>query len=415
MSLHWMQYLRSPRLLAVLMLGFASGLPLALVGSTLQAWFSAANVSLMAVGVLTLLQLPYTLKFLWAPLMDHFSPLRCGKRKGWIMLMQVGLIGTLFLLSFGSPIAQPWAMGVVALLVAFFSASQDISITAYQTDVLNPDERGLGAASYIFGYRMAVLVSGGLALVMADQVGWRVMYQCMAGLFLLTLLATYFSPAPTEYAVPSKDLFATVRAALNDLRQRDHIVLILVFIAFYKFGDALALTLMTNFLLHGLGFTLTQVGLAYKGVSIVAIILGGFVGGMYLTRWSLPKALVIFGAAQAVSNLLFALLAMVGKVFPLMMTAIFLENFCSGLSTAALLAFMMGLCHHQYTASQFALLSTFASLGRVFLGPVAAILVAHLGWVNFFIATAIICMPGIMLVGLIKQKATVYDAPQPVL
>ncbi len=414
MGLHWISYLRSPRLLAVLMLGFASGLPLALVGSTLQAWFTAANVSLMAIGVLTLLQLPYTLKFLWAPLMDYYSPLRYGKRKGWILLMQIGLIATLLWLSFGSPVQQPWMMGVVALLVAFFSASQDISITAYQTDVLTPDERGLGAASYIFGYRMAVLVSGGLALIFADQIGWRLTYQCMAALFLLTMIATYFSPAPKEYPLPTSDLYGTVKAALNDLWQREHIILILCFIAFYKFGDALALSLMTTFLLKGLGFTLTEVGVAYKVVSIVAVILGGFVGGMYLTRWSLPKALVIFGSAQAASNLLFAVLAGVGKSFSLMMTAIFVENFCSGLSTAALLAFMMGLCHHQFTASQFALLSTFASLGRVYFGPIAAILVAHLGWVNFFVLTTIICVPGIVLVGWIKEKVNAHDTPLPV-
>ena len=236
----------------------------------------------------------------------------------------------------------------------------------------------------------------------------------MAALFLLTIIATYVSPAPEEYSLPTHDLYGTVKAALRDLWQREHIILILLFIAFYKLGDAMALALMTTFLLKGLGFTLTEIGVAYKVVSIVAIISGGFVGGMYLTRWSLPKALVVFGIAQALSNLLFALLAGVGKSFLLMMTAIFVENFCSGLSTAALLAFMMGLCHHQFTASQFALLSTFASLGRVYLGPAAALLVAHIGWLNFFVMTAVICIPGIVLVGWIKEKVSTHDTPLPV-
>jgi PAT family beta-lactamase induction signal transducer AmpG len=177
-----------------------------------------------------------------------------------------------------------------------------------------------------------------------------------------------------------------------------------LFIIFYKFGDALALQLMTNFLLQGLGFTLIEVGLAYKLVSVFATLLGVFVGGIALTRWTIYRALMVFGLAQAFSNLMFVMLAMIGKHFLLMMLSIFIENFCTGMSTAALLAFMMSLCNHRYTASQFALLSAVASLGRVFLGPVAAIMVKNIGWIEFYFYAFILSFPGIIFLILLKDK-----------
>lgn len=396
------------RLLAVLFLGFASGLPLALTGSTLQAWFTEAHINLVTIGALSLLGIPYTLKFLWAPLMDHFSLPRFGKRKGWILLMQLGVVMTLLLLANMNPGLQASNMGMAALAVAFFSASQDISITAYQTDVLTSEERGLGAAYYIFTYRIAVLISGGLALVSADYFGWKFTYEIMAMLMLLSMVPVFRAPQVNEIPVSSGNIFNTMIASLNDLLQREKIILLLLFIFLYKLGDALALSLMTNFLLHGLGFSLTEVGLAYKIVSFAATILGAFVGGIFLTRWNIYRALLLFGLAQAFSNLMFVLLAMSGKQFMLMAVSIFIENFCSGLSTAALLAFLMSLCNHRYTASQFALFSAVASLGRVFLGPVAGFMVNNLGWVQFYIWSFVLCFPGIVFLLLLKDKVSNY-------
>lgn len=404
-----MKPLINHRLLAILVLGFASGLPLALTGATLQAWFTEANVSLKAIGTLSLLGIPYTLKFLWAPLMDYYGFSSLGKRKSWILLMQFALVITLLFLSFMDPIYQTGKIGLLALLVAFFSASQDISINAYTTDVLQPEERGLGAAYTVFTYRVALLVSGGLALIFADHFGFARTYQLMALLMLLAMLPTYFAPRVLETVSSAHNLYQITMQSLADLLKRDKIILILLFIMFYKFGDALALSLITNFLLHGLGFTLTEVGLAYKIVSFVATILGGFIGGILLTQWNIYRALFVFGVAQAISNLAFALLAYTGKHFLLMMSAVFLENFCSGLSTAALLAFMMSLCNHRFTASQFALLSAVASLARVFLGPIAALMVENVGWVQFFIWSFILCFPGILLLTLLKQEVLCHE------
>jgi PAT family beta-lactamase induction signal transducer AmpG len=398
------------RLLAVLALGFSSGLPLSLTGATLQAWFTEAHVDIKAIGALSLLGVPYALKFLWAPLMDHFSFFKWGKRKGWIGFTQLGLIITLLALAEMDPAHAPGSMGIIALLIVFFSSSQDIAINAYTTDVLRPEERGLGAASTVFAYRVAVLVSGGAALVCADYFGWKRTYECMACLMSLSLCASYFAPKTHETTAAASSPYQTARAALLDLWQRDKMWLLLFFIVLYKLGDALALSLFTNFLLHGLSFSLTEVGLAYKTVSFIAAVLGGFIGGALLLRWTLYRALLVFGLAQAFSNLMFAALALVGKQFVLMSAAVFVENFCSGLSTAALLAFMMSLCDHRYTASQFALLSAIASLGRVFLGPLAALMVENLGWFQFFIWSFVLCFPAIFLLTLLKDEV-VYHAP----
>lgn len=396
------------RLLAIWVLGFASGLPLALTGSTLQAWFTDAGVHLVAIGALSLLGIPYTLKFLWAPLMDYYGWPLLGRRRGWIVAMQLGLVTALFLLANMQPTSQAHLMGVMALAVAFFSASQDISITAYQTDILPTEERGLGAAYYIFAYRVAILLSGGLALIFADHLGWKFTYELMACLVLVTMLATLFAPRTHELPVAPGSLFQTIKLAAMDFLQRDKLWLLVLFIIFYKIGDALALSLMTNFLLHGLGFTLTEVGVAYKVVSFIATVLGAFVGGAILTKCDIYRALLWFGLAQAFSNLMFVLLAIAGKHFTLMATSIFIENFCSGLSTAALLAFLMSLCNHRYTASQFALLSALASLGRVFLGPLAGVLVLNLGWAAFFGWSFALCFPGILFLMLLKKEVLEY-------
>jgi MFS transporter, PAT family, beta-lactamase induction signal transducer AmpG len=392
------------RLLAVLLLGFSSGLPLALTGSTLQAWFTEAHINLATIGALSLLGIPYTLKFLWAPLLDHYSFPRLGKRRGWIMATQFCLVVSLLLLANMNPGSQAMNMTLLALLIAFFSASQDIAYDAYRADALLANERGLGAAYTVFGYRIAVLFSGGLALVFADYLGWKTTYECMAFLVFVSMMAAYKAPQPTELAPTSPRVFSTIVASLNDLLQREKIVLLLLFIMLYKFGDALALSLMTNFLLHGLGFSLTEVGLAYKVVSFLATIFGAFVGGIFLTRWTMYRALLLFGLAQAFSNLMFVILAMVGKDFILMSISIFIENFCSGLSTAALLAFMMSLCNHRYTAGQFALLSAVASLARVFLGPLAAFMVENGGWVQFYIWSFVLCFPGILILIILKDR-----------
>lgn len=396
------------RLLATLLLGFSSGLPLALTGSTLQAWFTNADVNLMLIGALTLIGAPYTLKFLWSPFLDHYQLPKISMRKGWIILTQLLVAAALLVLANMSPATQASAMGVVALVTAFLAATQDIAIDAYRTDVLEVSERGLGSAYFVFTYRLAAVLSGGFALVIADYFGWKLTYTLMAGLMVLMTLPTWLSPKITHEPVREKNVFKTMMVSLGDLLNKEQIVLLLLFVVFYKIGDALALSLMTNFLLHGLGFTLTEVGLAYKIVSFVATVLGAFVGGAILTRRSLYFGLFVFGLAQAFSNLMFVVLAMTGKNFALMALSIFIENFCSGLSTAAFFAFLMSLCNKQYSASQYALLSAVASVGRVFLGPLAAVLVHSYGWVQFFTWSFFLSFPGLLILILLREKVMAY-------
>lgn len=396
------------RTLAVLFLGFSSGLPLALTSSTLQAWFSDAHVNIVTIGMLSLLGLPYTLKFIWAPLLDHYKVRFFDKRRGWILLMQAGLVLTLLLLAQLNPTSQAGMIGLVALAVAFFSATQDIAVDAYRTDILPAQERGLGASYYVFAYRLAMVIAGGLALIFADHLGWQLTYELMAGLILLSMIAAFKAPRPEELNVRAHNVLGTVRDAWRDLLQQDRIIFLLLFVIFYKLGDALAQSLLTPFLINGLGFSLTEVGLAYKIVSFVATILGAFVGGALLIRINIFQALLWFGLAQTFSNLCFVVLALTGKQFFLMAAAIFIENFCSGLSTAAFMAFLMSLCNHRYTASQYALLSAIASIGRVFLGPMAGYVVATTGWVCLFVAAFLLCFPGIVFLLLLKERVSNY-------
>lgn len=403
-------YLKDRNIFAVLLLGFSSGLPLALTGSTLQAWMTQAGVSVVTIGAFTLIGLPYVWKVLWAPVLDRFIPPLWGRRRGWILVTQLGLCITLFILAQLHPQAQPALIGVLALLIAFISASQDIAIDAYRTDILLPDERGLGAAAYIFAYRIAMLISGGLALIFADHFGWRITYEIMAVLMGLSILSTYFAPEIPENITAPKTFLDAVVKPLKDLMTRDKIILIILFIMFYKFGDAVALALMSNFLLHGLGFTLTDVGIAFKTFGFFATIVGAFTGGALLTRMPLFRALLLFALLQAFSNLMFMFLAMAGKNYFIMFSSIFIEAFCSGMGTAAFVAFIMAICDHHYTATQYACFSGIAAMGRVLIGPIAGLMVLHLGWVSYFAWSFILSFPGILILFVLRDRVRMNAA-----
>lgn len=391
------------RILVTLILGFSSGLPLALTGSTLQAWFTQADVDLITIGALSFVGVPYVWKFLWAPMMDRFVPPWLGRRRGWILLTQLGLCLGLFVLANTQPHHSPKLIGLLALIIAFFSASQDVVVDAYRTDILRPEERGLGSACYIFAYRMAMLISGGLGLILAEHLGWQTLYQLMAGLIALSSIAAFFGPEQKNITPPVSLVDAFYGPFVN-LLQRNGIGIILLFVIFYKLGDAFALALMSNFLLKGLGFSLTDIGIAFKSVGLFATLAGAFAGGLFLTRIDLFKALLVFGIAQAFSNLMFMLLAYAGKNYWLMTTALFIENFCSGMGTAAFMAFLMSLCHPRFSAAQYALLSALSAVGRVSLGPAAALLVKHSGWINFYFWSFFLCFPGILLINLLRNR-----------
>ena len=409
----YLEILRSPRIAAVLLLGFSSGLPLALTGSTLQAWLTVSGADIMTIAWFSWIGIPYLLKFLWSPLMDRYVPPFLGRRRGWMLLTQLALVAGIAGMAISPPNTKLWLLGCLALWVAFASASQDIVIDAYRTDLLPAAERGMGAAVSVLGYRLAMLASGGLALILADRIGWRQTFFVMAALMAVGLATSLVAPEPALRARPPRSLREAVVEPLKDLLLRPGALQLLALIALYKFGDALAGTLTTAFLIRGVGFSLTDVGTINKVLGLASLLLGGLVGGLLLVRMSLTRALLLFGVLQAVSNLSFAVLAWAGKSYPLLVFAVGFENLASGMGTAAFVAFAMALCNHSFSATQYALLSALASLGRILFGPVTGALVEAVGWANFFVLTFVAALPGLWLVWRMRAQIAVAERSQP--
>jgi len=398
-------HLFNKRTTAVFLLAFSSGLPIALTSSTLQAWYTVSNVDIHTIGLLTLVGFPYLYKFLWSPLLDKFTPFKIlGKRRSWVLIMQICLVGALFVMAWMHPSAHPFALAAVAMTVAFFSATQDMGIDAYRTDVLLTQERGIGATFNTMGYRVALIFSGGIAMILASKIGWQFTYCLMALLLAIEIIVTLFSPRPEKEIEKTFAWKEVIVGPVKEFLSRKYAVVILIFIIFYKFSDALALSLNTTFLLHGMGFTLLQVGSISKLVGVIAALFGSLIGGLALVKMRLWKALFYFGTLQVISCLMFMWLAMDGKSIALMTAAIFAENFCGGLSTVAFVAFLMGLCDKQFTATQFALFSAAASVGRIVLGPLAAVMVVSYGWAEFYFMTFILGWPALFLLYWLKNK-----------
>ncbi len=395
--------LMNRRILVMLPLGFVSGLPLALTSGTLQAWLTVEGVDLKTIGIFTLVGLPYTLKFLWAPVMDRVVPPWLGRRRGWMVLTQLCVAASLVLMAMTDPKIHPGWLAAYAVLVAFLAASLDIVFDAYRTDTLEPHERGLGAAVWVNGYRIALLASGAGALALADYVGWQMTYLAMAAVMLAGVGIVLFSPNPTVGADAPKSLKEAVGAPLVEFFARPTAVGFLAVIVLYKLGDAFASALQTAFLIGGLGFSATEVG-AVKGLGIFATLIGAFVGGLLMTKSGLLRSLLIFGVLQAVSNLGFVVLSLMGKSSAMLTAAVVIENVTGGMGTAAFVALVMSLCDPRYTATQFALLSSLEALGRVFAGRPSADLVEMVGWTQFFVLTVVVALPGLWAVWRVRRS-----------
>lgn len=513
-----MSFLRSPgwRLFMTMILGFSSGLPLALTGTALQTWLTVENVDIATIGFFSLVGLPYTFKFLWAPLMDRFEPAFFGRRKGWLFILQLSLAGSLALLSTMRPNEQTQLISLVALLVAFLSASQDIVIDAYRTDVLEPNERGLGSSLTVFGYRFAMILSGGIALVWADTVSgngwsWPKIYMVMCSIMLvLSVITVLLLPniprvaAPTSrarndvigffallavvvvgylfttkvaaplansalsnvfpalvdgkpdpnlkkwadlvslfiglgFTVPlavwtsRKSKFETLNVSLANFFSMKGAVSILALIVLYKLGDAFAGALTTTFLLKGMGFAQAEIGVVNKVIGIWLTIIGAMLAGAMMLRLGLYRALMTFGILQGAAACGFWLVAVLGrdawgsfmlppfdliivslkeatKVDWLLLSAIGLENITSGMGTAAFLVLLMSLCNRKFTATQFALLSAFSAIGRVWVGPLAGVLAPTLGWPLFFIFSIAAAVPGLIMLWRLRDTIKQLEA-----
>jgi PAT family beta-lactamase induction signal transducer AmpG len=391
----------SRRMALVLFLGFCSGLPLSLTGSTLQAWMTESKVDLATIGRFALVGLPYTMKFLWSPLLDNARPLFWGRRRGWAILTQIALVISIALMGSLDPETELGALSLLAIAVAFFSASQDIVLDAFRTELLKPEELGAGAGVYVMGYRLAMLVSGALALVLADHFDWQQVYWLMSGLMALGSLAVVFAPEPNVenavFAAGTKTPWSQkVLQPFLDFFKRSGAIEILLFVMVYKLSTMMATALTTTFLLS-LGFSKTEIGAVTKVFGLIATIVGTLTGGALMVRLGTKRALWIFGFLQSLAGLTFLILSYTGKNTAAMTAVITVENFMIGLGVAALSGFMMAVCNRQFTATQFALLSSLTAVSRVVLVSQAGVIAEGLGWHGYFIFSVLLAIPGLLL------------------
>jgi PAT family beta-lactamase induction signal transducer AmpG len=399
----FIQILANRRIGIMLPLGFASGLPLALTAGTLQAWLTVGGLDLKTIGIFTLVGLPYTLKFLWAPLMDRLVPPWLGRRRGWMLVMQLSVALGLAAMAVTGPGQRPEILGVLALVVAFLSASLDIVFDAYRTDLLLRLERGFGAAVWVNGYRFALLFASAGALLLADHIGWQNTYLLLAALMAAGVVTILVSPEPSAPSATPASLADAVGGPLKELFARPGVVGLFALIVLYKFGDAVAASLQTAFLIGGMGFSVSDVGYV-KGLGLGATLIGALIGGVAMAKLGMVRSLLLFGLLQAVSNLGFMWLAWMGKSYGALTTSILVENVTGGMGTAAFVALIMSLCDHRYTATQFALLSSLEALGRVFSGRPSAELVEMVGWAQFFFWSFLVALPGIWLVWALRAQ-----------
>lgn len=386
----------SLRMLAMLLTGYSAGLPLLLIGSTLQAWMTDEGVDLTAIGLVSLLGLPYVFKFLWAPLLDRYKIPVLGRRKGWMLLFQIMLVICILGLSLTNPKTDIYVVCFWAFLVALFSASQDVVLDAYRREILPDEELGLGSSLYVTGYRLAMLVSGALALYLADHIPWKNVYQWLAVFMAPSVLFTIFAPKESQHIPIPANLKAAVLGPLKDFFTRKGAWIMLLFILLYKVGDSMASNMTTPFILD-IGYSKTDIATVAKTFGMIATMLGGIIGGTMMLRMNIRWSLIFFGILQAVSTLGFSLLPSLSVSFSSLAAVIAFENLASGMGTAAYAAYMASLTNKQFTATQYALLTALMGIPRVILASPTGWMSKMMGWESFFVLCTVIAIPGLLL------------------
>ncbi|OGW40717.1 MAG: AmpG family muropeptide MFS transporter [Nitrospirae bacterium RBG_13_39_12] len=386
----------SRRMFVAFVMGFACGLPLLLTITVLQAWMKEEGVDLTVIGVMSLVGLPYTVKFLWAPVMDRFTLPFLGRRRGWLFIAQIALIFSIAVLGFTNPGKNIWMVAFAAFLVTFFSASQDIVVDAYRREDLSDEELGLGSSLYVNGYRIGMLLASGGGLIMSDHMSFTMVYLIMAVCMLPAVLTTLLTPEPTVAAGTPKSMKEAIAGPLKEYFSRQGAILILVFILLYKIGDSMASAMTTPFYLD-IGFTKTEIGAIVKFFGTGAVIVGGLIGGILMLRLKINRSLWVFGFLQAISTAGFALLARIGHNVPALAGVIAFENLSSGMGTAAYVAFIASITNKKFTATQYALLSSLIGVPRVLASAPTGYLAKNIGWVGFFIFCTLVAIPGILL------------------
>jgi MFS transporter, PAT family, beta-lactamase induction signal transducer AmpG len=394
-----LQLFAKPKMATLLLLGFSSGLPLYLTGQTLQAWMTTSGIDLATIGAISLFALPYSLKFFWAPLLDRYTPPFLGRRRGWMVIIQLALMVAIGAMSLRDPRTGLQLLALNAIVIAFLSATQDIVIDAYRADILETREMGAGAAMWVLGYRVALLATGSLAYILADRMPWPTVYALMATLMIVGIIAAISAREPVLRAQPPQTLRDAVVLPFSEFFKRSGArtgLAILVFIVLYKLSDYMAQNMSTPFLLQT-GFSQTEIGAIRGGIGLGATIVGVMAGGALVGKLGINRSLWVFGALQALSNLMYYLLSITQQDRGLLIATMVIENFCTGLVTSGFLAFLMSLCNVQYSATQFALLSSLMSASRdVVVSPSGAIAEVT-GWPMFFIITLLAGIPGLAL------------------
>jgi PAT family beta-lactamase induction signal transducer AmpG len=404
---------RDRRLLFILLMGFSSGLPLLLTLSTLSYWLAKLGVDKTSIGLFALVGLPYSLKFLWAPVLDHVRPpvlvRRLGRRRGWALVAQAALMASMLALGASDPVAAPVATAAAALAVAFFSASQDIVVDAYRIEILEEHEQGAGAAATQTGYRFGLLAAGAGAIALSDFLAWPAVFAVLSTLVLVGVVAVLLAPDPEVAGraaaargetAGARDLGAWIETAVvapfADFLRRPGWVVILAFVLLYKFGDAIGGVMANPFYVE-LGFTGVEIASVTKVFGLVATLVGVFAGGLLVARYGVFQALIAGGVLQAVTNLLFALQAAVGHDVAILALTIGADNFTGGLGSAAFVAYLSNLCNTAFTGTQYALLTSFMAAGRTVLSSGGGWLADQMDWIAFFVLTTGLAAPGLLL------------------
>lgn len=393
----------SPRMLVAFLMGFTCGVPLLLTGSVLQAWMTELKVDLSVIGLYSLVGLPYTLKFLWAPVFDRFTLPLFGRRRGWMLAVQLLLVLALVGLGLTDPAQTPWLVALAAFVVTFLSASQDIVIDAYRREDLSDNQLGLGSSLYVNGYRVGMLLAGSGGLILADYMAFSQVYLLMAGSLLVGVVTTLLCREPALTKGTPRSFTEAVWAPFVEYFSRDRALLLLLFILLYKLGDQMASTLTTPFYLD-LGFSKTQIGAVAKLFGFWSALAGGLIGGALLLRIGIIRSLWVFGILQAVAILSFTALALIGNSLVALAVAIMLEQLTSGMGTSAYVAYMASLTNKRFTATQYALLSSCMGIPRVIIAAPAGWVAEQTGWPLFFVGCTLAAIPGLLLLPMVSAQ-----------
>jgi PAT family beta-lactamase induction signal transducer AmpG len=386
----------SRRMLVAFLMGFSGGLPLLLTWGVLQAWMTEKGVDLTYIGMISLVQIPYTWKFLWAPFLDRFVPPFLGRRRGWLLIAQVALMTAIVGLGYSDPVNNTGLMIAAAVLVAFFSATQDIIIDAYRREDLADEELGLGSSMYVYGYRLGMLLASGGGLILADHMSFSTVYFLMSLCMLPGILTTLLTPEPKVVAGVPQTMKEAVVEPFVDYFSRTGAIWILVFILLYKIGDTMASGITMPFYLET-GFSKTEIGTVVKFFGTAATLIGAFLGGVLLLKVGIYRGLWIFGVLQALSTAGFAILSRIGYNIAMLSGVIAFENLSSGMGTAAFVAFMASITNKKFTATQYALLTGIMGLSRQLASSVTGFMAKYMGWQSFFIFCTLIAIPGMLL------------------